>query len=209
MHFHAWHSRTATVLSQHEDAVQEMLRVRSRRMLNLWRQLARARRLTRARGARCAANVRRRRLEFGIAGWLQASEILRTRIALELGTMERVLHAWGAVTRCAAIRGHFDAVCRCRRLSDGLRSWAWLAGRRSWCRRVVIASDRLRRQQALLSAIREWRSETVRMSRMERFWGTHRLRQQRYALENESACRTEIRIVPSVVLGHDLLCLRL
>lgn len=169
------------MFSRHEACVQEMLCVRSRRLLNVWRRLARARRLTRVRGARCAANVRRRRLEFGITGWLQASEILRTRIALELGTMERVLHAWGTVARCATVRRNVDADWRCRQLSDGLRRWAWHARRRSWCRRVVQASNSLRRQQTMLRAITEWRSAAVRARLLEGFWSSLRTRQQRCA----------------------------
>ena len=170
------------MISRHQASVHEMLCVRCRRMLNSWRQIARARRLTRARGARCAADVRRRRLEFGIAGWLQASEILRTRIALELGTMERVLRSWGRLARCASIQRDVDAVWRCRRVSDALRSWAWHAGRRSWCRRVVDASDRLRGRQLMLRAIMEWRTASLRVRRLENFWVGRQRRQQRCAL---------------------------
>ncbi len=181
MHFRAWHRRTVLMISRHEASVHEMLCVRCRRLLNCWRRVARARRLTRARGARCAANVRRRRLRFGVVGWLQASEILRTRIALELGTMERVLRSWGALAHRAGVRRHVDAVWRCRRLSDALRSWAWHAGRRSWCRRVVDASDRLRARQALLRAITEWRTASLRVRQLESFWVELQRRQQRCA----------------------------
>lgn len=181
MHFYAWRRRTVLMISRDEASVHEMLCVRCRRMLNSWRRLARARRLTRARGARCAANVRRRRLEFGVAGWLQASEILRTRIALELGTMERVLRSWGRLARCATIQRDVDAVWRSRRVSDALRSWAWHAGRRSWCRRVVDASDRLRGRELLLRAITEWRTASLRVRRLENFWVELQRRQQRCA----------------------------
>ena len=181
MHFHAWHRRTVLMISRHEASVHEMLCVRCRRMLNCWRRVARARRLIRARGARCAANVRRRRLQFGIVGWLQASEILRTRIALELGTMERVLRSWGALSRCAAVRRHIDSVWRCGRLSDALQSWAWHAGRRSWCRRVVNASNRLRGRQALLRAITEWRTAALSARRLESFRVGLQRRRQQYA----------------------------
>lgn len=179
MHFHAWLERTRVVHSRHEAMVMEMLRVRCRRMLNLWQRLARTRRMARARGAQCAAKLRRRRLQFGIAGWLQASEILRTRMALDLGTMERVLHAWWAWTRCATVRRHVDKSWRCRRLSCGLRSWAWIAGRRSWCRRVTHASDRLRGHQVLLRAMVEWRSASVRARHLHHWWFRLQRRQQR------------------------------
>jgi hypothetical protein len=63
-------------------------------VIHVWQCIARKRKMTKVRGARLAAAIRKRRLEFGIGGWFVASEILRTRIALELGTLERCLRAW-------------------------------------------------------------------------------------------------------------------
>jgi hypothetical protein len=106
-------------------------------------------------------------------------EILRTRIALELGTMERVLSSWRGVARCAAVRGQVDEGWRFRRQLDAFRSWAWCAERHAWCGRVVTASSRLRRQQTMLSVVIEWRYAAARERRLERLASKHELRQQR------------------------------
>ena len=41
---------------------------------------------------------------------------------------------------------------------EAIQGWAWCAGRRAWCGRVVVAAGRIRREQMLLVAVYEWRS---------------------------------------------------
>ena len=100
VHLHAWRQRTVAVIFRQQASVEEMVSLRSRRILRGWQRTARRRKMTNVRGARLAAAIRKQRLEFGVRGWLQASEILRTRVALELGTLERCLGAWHGVARC-------------------------------------------------------------------------------------------------------------
>jgi hypothetical protein len=90
-HFRAWYGRTAAIRSRQEASIQEMLHLRCRRALNSWRRVARARKLTRARGARCAATVRRRRLKCGVDGWLQASVRKTAASCLQLSELSTSL----------------------------------------------------------------------------------------------------------------------